>query len=208
MKEGRLKQRRQSGKPLRRTAERRPELRTIVVFCEGENSEPDYVGGVKRLPSVLENTALNVEIHTEQGVPLTLVKMAVERNRDPEVDECWCLFDVEWPKNHPNLATAVTLAEANGIRLAISNPCFELWLVLHFRDHSRFENTDVIERESRALDGRKGKRIDPAVHMPLRKAASRRAAVLENRHVKDGSRLPNDNPSSGMFRFLAAVEGA
>ncbi|HWS31425.1 MAG TPA: hypothetical protein VN408_01640 [Actinoplanes sp.] len=35
-----------------------------------------------------------------------------------------------------------------------------------------------------------------------------RAAALERRHVKDGSRFPGDNPSSGMFRFLAAIEEA
>lgn len=43
--------------------------------------------------------------------------------------------------------------------------------------------------------------------MPLRQAASRRAEWLAARHVRDGTRFPEDNPSSGMFRFLAAVEG-
>gem|GEM_PF-4595202 len=38
--------RQRGGKPLRRTAEKRPELRTIMVFCEGQNSEPDYINGL------------------------------------------------------------------------------------------------------------------------------------------------------------------
>ena len=104
-----------------------------MVFCEGRNSEPDYINGLKRLPEIAGNTALNLELHPEQGVPLTLVKMAADRLADPEVDECWCIFDVEWPKNHPNLFNpARQLAEAKGVRLVISNPCFELWLVLHY----------------------------------------------------------------------------
>ncbi len=133
--------------------------------------------------------------------------MAVERKSDPEVDECWCFFDVEWPQNHPNLDAAVAMAKANDIRLAISNPCFELWLVLHHKGHYRPDNTDVIEKMSRNLDKRKGKGIDADLYMPLRKEASRRAIALEERHIKNGSRFPNDNPSSTMYRFLAAVEG-
>ncbi len=90
-------------KPLRRRTEARPELKTIVIFCEGSSSEP------------------------------------------------------EWPKNHPKLLDAVELAQARNIRLAISNPCFELWLILHHRDYSRFADTDVVQRESRLIDGRPGK---------------------------------------------------
>lgn len=206
MRESRLKRRGRNGKPLNRSAEKRRELRTIVVFCEGRRSEPDYIGGVKRLPGVADNTALNIEVHPEQGTPLTLVEMAVKRKRDPEVDECWCLFDVEWPQNHPNLDSAVAMAKAGGIHLAISNPCFEIWLILHYKDHFRFDSTEVIERMSRGLDRRKGKAIDADLYMSMRKAASRRAVALERRHARDGCRFPDDNPSSGMYRFLAAVE--
>jgi hypothetical protein len=41
------------------------------------------------------------------------------------------VFDVD---GHPNLPAAIEQANANGIKLAISNPCFELWALLHFRD--------------------------------------------------------------------------
>ncbi|MGH3940412.1 MAG: RloB family protein, partial [Pseudonocardiaceae bacterium] len=70
---------------------------------------------------------------------------------------CWCVFDVEWPKNHPNLKQAIQLARDHNIRLAISNPCFELWLILHFEDQTAFLNTDEAETRSRKLDGRSGK---------------------------------------------------
>jgi hypothetical protein len=198
--------RRQGGKPLRRAVGTRPELHTIVVFCEGKNSEPDYVNGLRRLPHVLRNTALNIEIHPGQGTPLTLVKLAAERTKDPEVDQCWCLFDVEWPKHHPNLSEAVDLARRTGVQLAISNPCFELWLILHHKEHTQFMNTGSAESESRKLDGRRGKAIVADVYMPLREVAARRAELLEKRHVRDGTRFPEDNPSSGMFRFLLAIE--
>lgn len=135
-------QRRREGRPLKRNIAKRQELRTIVMFSEGSNSEPDYINGLRRLPHIAEDATMNLELSPDQGVPLTLVQKAVERKRDPEVDECWCLFDVEWPKNHPNLHAAIDLARAHGIRLAISNPCFEIWLILHHRDFYGFVSTD------------------------------------------------------------------
>lgn len=134
------------------------------------------------------------------------MKRAIERNRDDEVDECWCVFDVEWPKNHPDLSQAVQLANDHGIHLAISNPCFELWLILHFEDQTAFMITSVAERKSRKLDGRSGKRIEPAQYMEHRQTASQRAALLAERHARNDTSFPRDNPSSRMIDLLAAIE--
>jgi hypothetical protein len=111
--------RRTRAKDLRRKVGSRAERKTIVVFCEGEASEPDYINGLKRLPEVRGNTSISIEVATERGAPLTLVRRAVDRAADEEVDECWCVFDVEWPKQHPNLDEALRLAEEHGIRLAV-----------------------------------------------------------------------------------------
>ncbi len=198
---------RRRAKPLKRVVGKRRELRTIVVFTEGMNSEPDYVNGMKKLPHIAKDIALNLELHPEHGVPLTLVKLAVESNKDPEVDECWCLFDVEWPQNHPNLRDAVFLAQKKGVRLAISNPCFEVWLILHHQDFNKFSSTNKVVSCSRAMDNRTGKSIDASLYMPLRGEAAQRAKILETRHERDGTQCPHDNPSSGMHLFLRSLEG-
>jgi hypothetical protein len=198
--------RRTRAKDLRRRTATRPERKTIVVFCEGEATEPDYINALKRVPKIHDNTAIAIEIDPEQGVPLTLVKRAVQQARDGEVDECWCVFDVEWPKNHPHLREAVQLAHAHGIGLAVSNPCFELWLALHFEVCGAFVDTSQAESRSRRLDGRQGKRIDAGEYMERRYIAVARAAELQQRHERDGTSFPDDNPSSTMFEFLSAIE--
>jgi hypothetical protein len=200
--------RRTSAKSLRRKTEIRPELRTIVVFCEGEASEPDYVNGLKALPHVRASTSIRVEIGLGEAVPLTLVQRAAERLRNAEVDECWAVFDVEWPKHHPNLDRAVDLARANGVRLAISNPCFELWLALHHVDHTACVSTAAAEKASRKLDGRSGKRIDAGAYMGRRAEACTRARALTTRHEKNGTVFPKDNPSSTMYELVEAIERA
>jgi hypothetical protein len=116
------------------------------------------------------------------------------------------VFDVEWPRNHPNLGRALQLADAGGVNVVVSNPCFELWLILHFQDQTAFLDNRTADIVSRRLDGRPGKRIDGAKYMPLRRDASDRAADLIARHQRDGTTFPNDNPSSTMHELLAAIE--
>lgn len=179
----------------------------MVVFCEGVASEPDYINALKRLPEVRFNTSLNIEIDPDHGVPLTLVRRAVERKKcDGEVDECWCVFDVEWPQNHPNLTAAIDLAKAHGISLAVSNPCFELWLILHHDGQTAFLETKQAEQRSRRLDGRQGKRIEADEYLPHRHLAAQRAAELTRRHERNQTKFPNDNPSSTMYELLIAIQ--
>jgi hypothetical protein len=58
----------------------------------------------------------------------------------------------------------------------------------------------------RRLDGSSGKGLDPATYMPLIKDAASRASRLEDRHRRNETQFPHDNPSSSMFRLLSAVE--
>jgi hypothetical protein len=200
-------------RPLRRrTGTRRPK-KTLLVFCEGEKTEPQYLEALKRQPEIRDVAAVDLRIETGHGgaVPLTLVALAIDaRNRaaaeEAEIDEFWCVFDVEWPRNHPGLSDAVRRARENEIHLAITNPCFELWLILHFNDHGAWLDNDAARRLRRGLDGSSDKSLEAAKYMPLVAAAARRAADLETRHQRNGAIFPDDNPSSGMHRLIASIQ--
>jgi hypothetical protein len=143
-------------------------------------------------------------------VPRTLVSLAAAARRkaldeEAEIDEFWCVFDVEWPRNHPGLSEAIERARLNDIRLAVSNPCFELWLILHFENQGAWLDNDAARRARRKLDGSSDKGLEAAKYMPLAGDAARRAAELDERHQRNGTTFPDDNPSSGMHRLLASV---
>ena len=153
------------------------------------------------------NNAIQIEIDRTQGVPSTLVAAAIELKRtNREVDEIWCIFDVEWPTHHPALTESIKLAETSGINVAVSNPNFEIWLVLHFRDYTAFLENGAAESLSKSLDGRVDKNIDADLYMPHRERAVIRARKLHAKHLKDKSVCPNDNPSSTMFRLLESID--
>jgi hypothetical protein len=202
-------------RPLKRRAGTRQPKKTLLVFCEGEQTEPQYLEALKRNPDVRNAAAVDLRIEIGRGgpVPQTLVSRAIDaRSRaiaeEAEIDEFWCVFDVEWPRNHPGLSAAVKQARENNIDLAITNPCFELWLILHFTTHGAWLENDEARRLRRRLDGSPDKSLDAARYMPLIADAARRAAALERRHQNDGAVFPHDNPSSGMHRLIASIHPA
>jgi len=195
----------------RRVGVRAPR-RTFVIFCEGAVTEPAYLQALQRLPEVRDVASVDIRIESQAAgcAPLSLVRLAVAsrkqaKKEEGEIDEFWCVFDVEWPKNHPNLHEAVTLARTHGIKLAISNPCFELWLILHFRDTNSCMDTSVAQRERAKLDGQASKGLEGPSYMPKRTDAAIRAAALTKLHDGNGTTFPHDNPSSGMYLLLKAL---
>jgi hypothetical protein len=200
------------GSSLRRKVAIRRPRKTLAIYCEGERTEPEYFEVLKRLPEVRDVAAVDLRIDTQCGgfAPLTLVRTAVDartraKQEEGEIDEFWCVFDVEWPKNHPGLNEAIAIAKANEINLAISNPCFELWLALHFKDHRGWLDNDDARRLRRSHDGQVDKGVIGNLYMPRREAAAKRAILIDRMHTKNATPFPHNNPSSGVYQILASL---
>jgi hypothetical protein len=112
----------------RRQAFREPRLRLRLV-CGGERTEPTYFRGLKRH---VRKPAVEIRVRSKGGSPKELVEYA--RSIAPigadEFDEVWCVVD----RDEFDLEPAVICATELDVRLAVSNPCFELWLLLHHED--------------------------------------------------------------------------
>jgi hypothetical protein len=50
-----------------------------------------------------------------------------------ETEQVWCVIDGDYQDKINN---ARRKADANGVRLAVSTPCFEYWVLLHFEDNA------------------------------------------------------------------------
>ncbi|MGH3936853.1 MAG: RloB family protein [Pseudonocardiaceae bacterium] len=109
----------------RRPAFREPRLRLLVV-CGGQRTEPDYFRGLK---VHLRNPAVQIRLKAKVCAPRDLVAHArrIAPAGADEFDEVWCVVD----SDEFDLEPAVALAAKLDVRLAVSNPCFELWLLLH-----------------------------------------------------------------------------
>lgn len=195
-------------KPGRRSPSREPKPKILIV-CEGENTEPQYFEGFKH---ACRNSLVDIEIASGQGVPMTLVEEsksrmeeardAAKREKDDNLayDSVWCVFDVD---NHPYLAEACEKARLHGIHLAISNPCFELWLLLHFRDHpgmkDRKQVKGVLKKHVPGYD----KSVRYATYSDGYSNAVTRATTLDK--IAEDVGTPGHNPTTGVYKLTELI---
>ncbi len=212
---GKAKAGRRAGPGLGRHGPRREPKRRFVLFCEGRNTEPAYFDAIKHACS---STLIAMEIVPATGVPLTIAERAAEeagahkrrrgkKDSFEEGDQVWAVFDRD---EHPRFAEAVALCERRGVGVARSDPCFELWLILHERDYDPSCDRHDAQRELKRLrpeydrDGAKTPDCDDMVKR-VEEAERRAEAQL---HHRQRERAPYGNPSTTVGRLTRAIRDA
>lgn len=198
----------------RRRKQARPEAfrdpkALILVVCEGEITEPQYLDGFLR---ACRNPRVRIRIAGEHGVPKTLVETAKRYKREAELeakrkrddnlsyDAVWCVFDVDV---HPGVPDAVQMARDNGIDLAISNPCFELWLLLHFRDSPGMQSPHRVQRMLKVHVPDYNKNVEFSTYSDGYKSAATRAERMDGAAESDGE--PGRNPTTSVYKLTDLV---
>lgn len=117
---------------------------------EGNKTEPNYFDEIKKR---YKASTLNIVLLTRsQGNTLSAPKHVIEQlrcykqqNRIKQTDELWLVIDKDrWPEQQ--LSEVAAECSTNRYELGLSNPCFEIWLVLHYQDLSA-----LAEAEKRLL---------------------------------------------------------
>ena len=196
-----------------RPPQRRPSkaavLLDLLAFVEGLRTEEQYLTYWRRQ----YRGRVLVEIDPYRGGPLQLVQRAVEaqrtearearRGRGRAHNQIWCVFDRD---EHPNFARAIDLANRHNINLAISNPCIELWFILHFENHTAYLERQAAQRRAEELLGCSKVLTESALSSLAERyeQARRRAIKLDEKHAGDASPPPS-NPSSGVWRLIDMI---
>jgi len=192
----------------RNPAKREPKHRILVV-CEGRVTEPEYF---KALQHEFRNPLVHVEIDKQGGVPLTVVNRAIELDNqandqskrfqedDLKYDDVWCVIDVD---EHPHLAQALELAQKSGVKVAVSNPCIELWALLHFRDQTERIHRHDAQQALKAFMPKYDKVLDfDRMRRAYTKAAERAQSL---RKTAEAMGEPNRNPSTGVHLLAELI---
>ena len=132
---------------LQRAKAKRSERTRAIIICEGKNSEPLYFAALK------QRSTKAITLYGAAGTPDAIARSAIERKKEvvrvggwcSGKDQIWAVFDRD---DHEHLDEAVVTCRDNGISVARSNPCFEVWLVLHYEAdyHKPEHRADVFKR--------------------------------------------------------------
>ncbi|TVR38206.1 MAG: RloB domain-containing protein [Cryomorphaceae bacterium] len=163
---------------------------TFFVFCEGETEEA-YVHFLKRhfrLPSI--------QIHSRVSrnkITARYIKNYKQDKPQHEKDRDFLMYDLDVPK------ILARLKKIKGATLLVSNPCIELWFLLHFKNHQGECDPDFCTREMRNRNkgyqkGDLSTKLEEKLSTKMDQAVTR-AKALE----------PFQNPSSTVYRLIEAL---
>lgn len=174
---------------------------TVAVFTEGRITEPQYV---KVLKGIYRGVNVQIIERYAGSSPKILVEKALDyQGNFDEYDEIWCLFD---KNDHQDeyIEEVIQKARKNNIMTAITNPCFELWLVLHQEDQFGYVSKEDIQKRSQTLGLTNNKHLSEIGKKLSREKyddAKTRALHIQN-IIHKGIRKPWANPSSQVWKFV------
>ncbi|HAO2891983.1 TPA: RloB domain-containing protein, partial [Escherichia coli] len=118
------------------------------------NTEPAYFEALGRS---VDRALIDIKTEKAVGTPMTIAEVStafakgegLNRRRRAGLnsfekgDEVWAVFDRD---EHPYFQDAVNLCERHNVNVARSNPCFEVWLILHREEYNRSDNRHQTQR--------------------------------------------------------------
>lgn len=208
-----------------RKSETKELKKAYLIACEGECTEPYYIRGLvkhqKTSQKIAAGTRVMIVPH-EHSDPFGVLQDLLNVPNREIYDELWIVIDRDEVEgigkgfgghSQKKFQDCMKESEKNNVKVACSNPCFELWIVLHFeyRDTacSRIDiqkkavqkvNTLLpINLKLKKIDDLKSlKNIYDLLEDKL-DTARRNAEKLKENEVQC------QNPYSGMFRLLNSL---
>ena len=184
----------------RRPGEREPRSITLIV-CEGETERRYFEAA--RIHYRLTTAEVVVADNTKGAAPISVVECAEERAAEQGgYDTIFCVFDRDGHESFDRARAKIRgLASRSRNRLniqeAVSVPCFELWVLLHFeRSDKPFQKcADVIAQIRREHLNGYAKADDDITKQLL----SRVETALNNaRWLKGRTGIEEENPSTSV----------
>jgi len=184
----------------------------FILYCEGANTEPHYFKAFRRahLTAVME-----IEIVPASGEPKAITDQAIQRVREIKRrknslegnDQVWAVFDRD---EHLHFDNAIARCRSSGVHVARSNPCFEVWLILHEKEYERSCTRHDVQRECECIypeyDRNSGKSFDFSEIIAGVEAAEARAE--RQLQARDGEGNPFGPPSTTVHQLTRLMRSS
>lgn len=204
---------RRSTQQLRRHPPSRKTKKRILIVVEGQVTEPIYFAGLKQRPDIREGYTITVKSGKGGSATQCVKKAQSEKERvddgDP-FDEIWCVLDVEDKTQRAQLDSALSVAADEGIEVALSCPCFEVWLLAHFEKTARRvadarEMIDTLSKIWQREFQTPYTKNDPRLYdrlADLTETAIENARQVREQHFPAGTHRADRNSSTEVYKLV------
>jgi hypothetical protein len=182
----------------------------VLIACEGDRVEPGYLLGLRQaLGLAKERVVILRGSHDTDPRNVLKAALAQHRREDQSFDAIYCVVDHD---NHAGLdqaresAAQHPMGRTGALRIVVSVPCFEAWLLLHLLEYSSAPHQDSKSAKTRMEGQLPGyAQLGTDLYHRLSKGLDRAMASakqLEQHHGRTGS---DRNPSSDMPAVIEAL---
>ncbi|WP_392423141.1 RloB family protein [Edwardsiella piscicida] len=195
----------------------------IYIFCEGAKTEPSYLKSYIEHRARGKSKVISVE-NTKKNTPVQLVDEAIAKKKSKEStdgDVFWVVYDRESVSKYPREKhkQAYDKAIRHGINVAISNVCFEFWIILHFEKTTQpYSSYDDLYKNSplrehlKKINITKYEKGDSDLYYKLRDGvdcAKKRAKAI-NKQVAEASQIGSEiydySPYTNIHELLDEID--
>ena len=185
--------------------------RRVLIVCEDQKSAPNYFNALR---DELKLPALSVVVASSDGrtQPIQVVQTAINMcdkaeskdNDDDPFDEAWAVIDGDYGVEINNARNSAAAHEPK-IKLAITTPCFEYWIILHFEDYGTTQKTSaqiVSQLEKNIPDYGKGSTKFGSI------VGRYKDAMCRAKRGRDTGEFPNpedQNPCSEIDKLIDSI---
>ena len=209
--ESKKKARKQVKKDNQRTQNTRNERETVLIACEDSVSAPLYFRNIfhdLKVNHSIAASSLVIAKHNHTD-PNGVLQDLLDHPDYKDFDHQWIVIDRDVERTngggHPleNFNQAITSANSKNIRVAYSNPCFEIWYLLHFEYRNTAMDRDVLI-EKLVCDIQYKKNELPGLNQEQQNTAINNAQNLINswKDIQGITKPATDNPSTTVHELV------
>lgn len=208
-----------------RKKESKSPKKIYLIACEGECTEPNYIKGLVKHQKEKGKIAFGTEIkfsHHSHSDPYGVLQDLLNTTNLDSFDELWIVIDRDEVElkdkgfgghSKENFNKALEESQNKNVSVACSNPCFELWILLHFEYRDTACTREEIQKKAlekvNTILG-KDKQIKKVDEL---KSIEKLYDLLKDKvdvAIKNANKLKENeskkqNPSTGMFKLLESL---
>ena len=182
--------------------------RLILVVSEDTNAPAQYFELVRANRVRVEVAPAGDGQSSPQAV-LEGARILKKQKPYSDYDEIWLLLDTDhWfaPNHRENTMRTISEARAEEFRVALSNPCFELWLLLHHEDIAPEQTFgDCKSVEKRLKEVLQGYNKTNVKTRPFTVENALAAISRGKQLTPDTSAFPIHNPGTQVWQLVEAA---
>lgn len=191
----------------------RQQKKHILIALEDTKSSRFYIKDLLKDKGIIPHIVFAKHIGTDPKSVLRAIERFEKENPDIKYDKGWLVIDKD-SFSKDNFKGTLETAREKEICVAYSNECYELWLLLHFKDVTSYKARKNIKKELNEEFQKnfklKYEKSEKHVYGMLidrqEKAILRARKLIDNIIKTDGKLDPyNNNPSTKIYLLIECL---